>query len=142
MMKRMFSFILLLVLLSCSESKYLMPNVLNGEYIDVSNYVKKGYKPVYESTNNKIVSKLIKPNVNNLDKELLLELEKEVNLYLKKQVLITNSAILYRYSYIISFELVDVYSMEIPINNRSNKIFFRVKNNKLILPLNDEGWVL
>lgn len=119
-----------------------MPNVLNGEYIDVSNYVKKGYKPVYESTNNKIVSKLIKPNVNNLDKELLLELEKEVNLYLKKQVLITNSAILYRYSYIISFELVDVYSMEIPINNRSNKIFFRVKNNKLILPLNDEGWVL
>lgn len=52
---------------SANDKQYNICNVLNGELIDVSNYVEMGYKTMYCSCENNVTCSLINPYPHKLE---------------------------------------------------------------------------
>lgn len=145
-MNKFFLWIIILLILGCEKTeKYEMLNMVgNDDYIDITNYVKKKYKPIYNR--NKEICALIKPNPRIIDVKIESDLRTSLMKYFKetdfdydidKLDLYKNSK--YQYSYIITDKLIDVYK----ININEHKFFFRLDEEKnIILPIKEEGWVI
>ncbi len=130
-----------------------MNNMLGGEeLVDVSNLViRQGYKPIYCGINKDICA-LINPKPSHLTddyekelkngfKEWVANYKSKFNLTLIDSFsIITNST--YQYSYLITFEPVDVYLTKISIDKEIFKAFFRIEKGKLLLPYDEDGWVI
>lgn len=145
-MNKFFLWIIILLILGCEKTeKYEMLNMVgNDDYIDITNYVKKKYKPIYNR--NKEICALIKPNPRIIDVKIESDLRTSLMKYFKetdfdydidKLDLYKNCK--YQYSYIITDKLIDVYK----ININEHKFFFRLDEEKnIILPIKEEGWVI
>ena len=134
--------IIALFLFACGE-RYTMTNTLPEE-VDVTEWVtNKGYKPEYIDGR---IDRLINPNppeINQKDKVDLsfmaytwfaLNVHKVDSLHMEN--------IEYKYSYIISYEPVDVYCARVLTKDTAITLYFRKGDGKIITPINSEGWVI
>lgn len=139
--------------MNCNTTKkYQMPNMSgDGKYIDVSKLVlKEGYKPIYSTTNNEICA-LINPHPLKLDSFNEVILKQKINDWLNVNYKDSDSTYIilydicdksaYQYSYIIKSKLIDVYKVVFEYKSIKQKIYFRLDENQIILPINDTGWV-
>jgi hypothetical protein len=151
MSKKIFLFISI-IFISCSpKTKYEMPNMLGGENIDVTDLVvTAGFKPVYDSTKN--ICALINPNPIKINITYESKLKEEFKRWLVEKnckfdtVEVDKISLLkyskYQYTYLITYNPVDVYRLEVKINSNVNIAYFRMEKGGLILPFKDEGWVI
>ena len=139
------SLVALFYFTSCNSKKYMMANMLGGdEYIDVSNYVKKGYKPVKSLYSDEICA-LVDTNKHFLTEIDFKEFERviieQIDSSGDKKISVDLKKSSYRHSYIIIKDLVDIYKLEYYENNIKKYVYFRVFNHKLILPISNEDWI-
>lgn len=129
-----------------------MHNMLGDKsFIDVTDLVtKKGYRPVYCGEQKEICS-LINPAPLSIENHYEVPLKNALKRflnenkvlfdtnYINKTTIIEHSK--YQYSYIITYDLVDVYKTEIILNNDTLVAYFRKDNKNLVLPFQADGWV-
>jgi hypothetical protein len=152
-MMRLLFLLVPLFLQTCTTKRYKMVNMLGGEsYVDVTELVKKEkYDPIYCGFQKNVVCKLIKPNQSPINSkyedELMFGFKKWiVDSKLNFDTSLINNILLsehssYQYSYLITYDLVDVYLVEISINNDTLKSFFRIDKNHILMPFKEDGWV-
>lgn len=138
--------IIIILILGCDKTeKYEMLNMVgNNDYIDITNFVKKKYKPIYNK--NKEICALIKPNPILIDvkfesdlRNYLIKYFNETNFDYDIDNLVLYKNCKYQYSYIITDKLIDVYKITI----NEHLFFFRLdERNNIILPIKEEGWVI
>jgi hypothetical protein len=122
-----------------------MANMLGEDDVDIAGFVNEGYKPVY--CKNKI-SKLINPQPNfDFKKDsssLIFALKKWSTSCGFRSIDLaadTSALIEYKYSYLITYHPVDVYTVKIRMlpDDSVTIIFFRKDGGSNIEPLNTEG---
>lgn len=137
--------VVLMILLQSCRDKFVMPNMVGEDDIDVTKYVKEGYKPVY--CDGKIY-KLINSKPIFTVKEDFKFLDNEINGWLKENgykggynIKDTAKSIVYHYSYLLTDYPIDVYSIEISIPNNTIVLFLRKDKETLLGPMNTSGWI-
>lgn len=134
-------FLLIVILYSSFGDEKCMHNVLDGECIDVSSYIDEGYKPINCELDTTSVCALLKPGNTLLNPTQVKKVSKELFKAYGSRIDLQNYKISYEYSYIITYDLVDVYVIMAELDGQRRKIFFRKQSENLIFPFKeDEGW--
>lgn len=137
--------LIFMIFLQGCGNKYFMPNMLGGENIDVSKFIRNGYTPAY--CDGKIY-KLINTSPDfNLKKDIN-DLNKEIKNWLSENgfsnnfiIRDTTQDIVYQYSYLLTDYPIDTYTVKVWVEEKSLLLFFRTDKGILIRPLNSSGWI-
>ena len=142
MMKQLLIFMVLLQ--SCGD-KFYMTNMLGDDEVDISKYIKNGYKPMYCEDK---IYKLINRTPDFTPQSDLKYLEKEIKIWLKENGYVeefiikdTSQDIHYQYSYLMTYHPIDVYTAKVFVADTSLLLFFRKDNGVLISPINSSSWL-
>lgn len=139
-MYRIIQFLIISILCFQSCTRHYIPNTL-GEDVDITELIsKKEYVP--EFCNGEI-SKLIaqNPYYSDIIKTTIEDELVKLNGDEKKQD-IEIIELIYQYSYIISYDVVDVFSLNYIYGDSTSQVFFRSERDKFIPPLKHTHWVL
>jgi hypothetical protein len=144
-MKRLL--VLIMLFFQSCGNKFIMSNMLGDDNVDVSSFVRNGYKPVY--CDGKIYKLINSKPYFTLENDFKF-LDKEIKGWLKENgyneeyhIVDSINGISYRYSYLLSYYPIDVYTVQIIILNgiSSKELFFRKDKDTLISSINTSGWI-
>lgn len=137
----------IMALFTSCHGKYELPDMESGELIDVSCYIKNGWRA--DSCNGRL-SRIINPDPYqpcSADNQTLSYIAQDWQEQKKRSWEDSTFTFLaeqtqYVYSYIIYTEPVDVYVTTLTVNGISTKLYVRYSGNSFRGPYDEQGWVI